>query len=92
MDHRKRSHYSIINKCRYFKEGNCKFQNSCWYSHDLSERTNNVEAQVPKTLDFQKEKESIPPDMGQNLIDLMQQIIKLMGPGKEGLTRSQGTF
>ena len=92
MDHRKRSHYSIINKCRYFKEGNCKFQNSCWYSHDLSERTNNVEAQVPKTLDFQKEKESIPPDMGQNLIDLMQQIIKLMGPGKEGLTRSQGTL
>ena len=82
MDHRKRSHYSIINKCRYFKKGNCKFENSCWYSLDLSERTNNVGAQIPKTLDFQKEKGSILLYMGHNLIDLMQQIIKLMSPGK----------
>ena len=92
MEHRKRSHLSIINKCRYFKEGNCKFENNCWYSHDLSDNTNNVGAQSPKPLDFQKEKESIPPDMELNLTDLVQRIVKLMVQGKEGLTRSQGTL
>ena len=44
MQHRKAEHLEKIKICKYFEEGNCNFNNSCWYKHttDVISKDTNV--------------------------------------------------
>ena len=45
MDHRRDNHSELIRKCKYLREGTCRYPDSvCWYNHDTQQKapeTNN---------------------------------------------------
>ena len=84
MIHRRNKHIDKINKCRYFAEGNCKFEQRCWYSHEKASDKVNVNS------DFQKEKDSIPPDVRQGLAVLLEDLLAIHRERKESMTKPPG--
>ena len=42
MSHRKIVHESLISHCRYYKNGNCKFNTACWYKHENDQTENQI--------------------------------------------------
>ena len=49
MQHRKSEHFDKIRVCKYFNDGNCSFNTSCWYKHTTEvETTTNADQQVFK--------------------------------------------
>ena len=75
MHHRKTIHSQMNFKCREFRNGSCKFNESeCWYTHDEDEQTRN-ENQNPV---FQKEQiNPHPPDVDLivRLMDMVEKVI-----------------
>ena len=84
MIHRRDQHSDKINKCRYFAEGTCKFQQRCWYSHEKTVNKNDLGS------DFQKEKDSIPPDVRQGLAVLLEDLLAIHKARKENVTKPPG--
>ena len=52
MYHRKNVHINIIRQCKYFENGECKFNTNCWYKHSeitsISEEQTSLEKQSYK--------------------------------------------
>ena len=49
MQHRKSKYFDKIRVCKYFNDGNCSFNTSCWYKHTTEvETTTNADQQVFK--------------------------------------------
>ena len=84
MIHRRSKHIDKINKCRYFAEGSCKFEQRCWYSHERSSDKVNVNS------DFQQEKDSIPPDVRQGLAVLLEDLLAIHRERKEKTKKPPG--
>ena len=84
MIHRRNKHIDKINKCRYFAEGNCKFEQRCWYSHERKSDKVNVNS------DFQREKDSIPPDVRKSLAVLLEDLLAIHRERKENMTKPPG--
>ena len=59
------------------EEGKCKFEQRCWYSHERASDKVNVDS------DFQKEKDSIPPDVRQGLAVLLEDLLAIHRERKE---------
>ena len=84
MIHRREKHVDKINKCRYYAEGSCKFGQRCWYSHEKTKNVDNV------AMDFQREKESIPPDVRQGLAVLLEDLLEIHKQRKESMKKPPG--
>ena len=50
MSHRKISHLTLINACRYYEKGECKFGTLCWYKHSDDSATEKKKYQLPQKV------------------------------------------
>ena len=71
MQHRRNSHARIINQCRYYREGLCRYNDNCWYSHDTSA------SGVSKAQSNFQSQQKLPPDHIQILEKMESMTIKL---------------
>ena len=94
MLHRRSEHLDKINSCRFYKSNLCRFKTTCWYKHE----DDDISAPAPRALapasrpvvadktpmDFQKVKETFPPDLAQVIKDSIKECLQEMFPSAKG--------
>ena len=76
MKHRKMAHPQTINECHYYKSGQCKFQDRCFYRHsgENEKRIYNNDTRDTRNHSFHRGQTEFPPDISaltEKLRDLM---------------------
>ena len=99
MVHRKTVHASIINECRYFKEGRCKHSSSeCWYRHgSYAEVVSNSNQSIPANSNqslspnpnFQSANTAFPPDKLDTVVMLLKELVMASQQSKENNLRKR---
>ena len=87
MKHRKESHPQTINECHYYKSGDCKFQERCFYRH--SEVNNRNDKGNNQNYSFHKDMREFPPDIA-DLTEKLKDLMTFLSNKDKQTVRSQG--
>ena len=74
MKHRKMAHPQTINECHYYKSGQCKFQDRCFYRHSGEKEKQTDDTRDSRNHSFHRGQTEFPPDISaltEKLKDLM---------------------
>ena len=91
MQHRRYKHLDSINSCRFFREGNCRFQSNCWYRHDSPRAEISSNAANNNQSNFQLPRNQVPPDQVSQLCVLVKDLLSVWQSKEESKQkRTQG--
>ena len=89
MKHRKTAHPQTINECHYYRSGQCKFEDRCFYRHseEKEKRTGNNDRD--RNHSFHRGQTEFPPDISA-LTEKLKDLMTFLSQEGKQTGRSQG--